>query len=44
MKKYIKIVFGTLLVWFLIHTTLIVIDGLSDENIKSDIGVFLETK
>jgi vancomycin permeability regulator SanA len=44
MKKYIKIVFGTLLVWFLAHTTLIVIDGLSDENIKSDIGVVFGNK
>jgi vancomycin permeability regulator SanA len=44
MKKTIKYTFGILILWFSIHITLIVIDGLRDENIKSDIGVIFGNK
>src|SRR5687768_6919576 len=44
MKKYFKVIFGVLLIWFLTHTIVIVIDGLNDENIKSDIGVVFGNK
>jgi len=36
--KYLIVVF---LAWFIIHTTIIVIDGISDERIPADVGVIL---
>lgn len=44
MKRLTKIIFGLLFTWFTIHTVLIVIDGLTDDNIKSDVGVIFGNK
>ena len=39
MKKTFRIPFILLVTWFSMHTILITIDGLTDDNIKSDVGV-----
>ena len=39
-----KYIFWVLTIWFTIHTTLITIDGLIDENNKSDLGVIFGNK
>ncbi|WP_326984105.1 YdcF family protein [Chryseobacterium sp. MYb264] len=42
--KIVKIIFCGLLLWFVIHSTYITIDGLSDEGKKADIAVILGNK
>jgi vancomycin permeability regulator SanA len=44
MKKSIKLILGILIAWFSIHTVLVVIDGLTDDNMKSDVGVIFGNK
>lgn len=44
MKKFAKYVLIILASWFLIHTVLIIADGLTDEYVKSDVGVVLGNK
>jgi vancomycin permeability regulator SanA len=44
MKKSIRFILGILIAWFLTHIILIVIDGLNDENVKSDVGVIFGNK
>jgi vancomycin permeability regulator SanA len=44
MKKAIKYTICVLMVWFLLHTALIVSDGLLDETGKSDVGIILGNK
>ncbi len=44
MKKSIKLILRILIIWFSIHISIIVIDGLTDDNIKSDVGVIFGNK
>jgi vancomycin permeability regulator SanA len=44
MKKYIKLTLVIFTAWFLIHIVLIVFDGLTDENTRSDVGVVFGNK
>jgi vancomycin permeability regulator SanA len=44
MKKVLKLITVVLMSWFLIHIVVIVVDGLNDENYKSDVGVILGNK
>jgi vancomycin permeability regulator SanA len=43
-KKSIKLILALLLSWFCIHTILIVIDGLTDDNVRTDVGVIFGNK
>ena len=43
-KKYLKFLITGFGFWFLAHTSIIVIDGLTDENIKTEVGVILGNK
>lgn len=44
MKKFLLTFIGFFTLWFVTHTTIITIDGLNDENIKSDVGVIFGNK
>lgn len=44
MKKFYKLLFFTILWWFFIHMTFIVIDGLTDNLGKADVAVVLGNK
>lgn len=44
MKKSIKYLVGFSIVWFFIHSLVIIIDGLTDEKVKSDVGVIFGNK
>lgn len=42
--KYLKFTVILIISWFVIHTTYIVVDGLSDEGKKADIAIILGSK
>ncbi|MFD2657046.1 hypothetical protein [Gracilibacillus thailandensis] len=44
MKKIVIILIGLALTFFVIHTIAITIDGLTDENERSEVGVVLGNK
>ncbi len=44
MKRSLKLIIASFIVWFLIHTTVIIIDGLNDDNLRSDVGVIFGNK
>jgi vancomycin permeability regulator SanA len=44
MKASVKLIAGILFGWFSIHTTIIVIDGLTDDNVGSEVGVIFGNK
>jgi hypothetical protein len=42
--KSLKIISALMIVWFLIHTTFIVVDGMSDQGRKADVALILGSK
>lgn len=44
MKIVFRYAIASLILWFSIHTLLILIDGLNDERIKSDVGIIFGNK
>lgn len=44
MKKRGRYISGFFLVWFVTHTAIILVDGLTDDNQKSDLGVIFGNK
>lgn len=44
MKKFFKIAFSFLGIWFLAHSIFIIFDGLNDKNNKADVAVVLGNK
>ena len=44
MKKFFKIAFSFLGIWFLAHSIFIIFDGLNDRNSKADVAIVLGNK
>ena len=44
MKKFSKIAFSFLGIWFLAHSIFIIFDGLNDRNSKADVAIVLGNK
>jgi hypothetical protein len=43
-KKFFKIAFSFLGIWFLAHSIFIIFDGLNDRNTKADVAIVLGNK
>ena len=43
-RRWLSIAAGTLLLWFLVHTVAICVDGFTDENARADAAVVFGNK